>query len=132
MTSDVLKRPRVLIADDHREIVKAIGRLLALDCEIVGTVSDGGDVLGAAQRLRPDVLVIDLNLPTVSGLEVCRQVTQVLPATKVIMFTAANDPHLRQRAVEMGAAAFVCKVGSDDDLLSTVKAVWDAQLTSDL
>ena len=132
MTSDVLKRPRVLIADDHREIVKAIGRLLALDCEIVGTVSDGGDVLGAAQRLRPDVLVIDLNLPTVSGLEVCRQITQVLPATKVIMFTAANDPHLRQRAVEMGAAAFVCKVGSDDDLLSTVKAVWDAQLTSDL
>jgi DNA-binding NarL/FixJ family response regulator len=84
------------------------------------------------QRLRPDVLVIDLNLPTISGLELCRQITQGQPETKVIMFTAANDPHLRQRAAEVGAAAFVCKVGSDDDLLSTVKSVCGPQLTSDL
>ena len=121
----------MLVADDHPEIVKAICRLLALDCEVVGTVSDGGDVLGAVQRLRPDVLVIDLNLPTISGLELCRQITQRQPETKVIMFTAANDQHLRQRAVEVGAAAFVCKVGSDDDLLSTVKSVC-GPLTSDL
>jgi len=132
MTSDLLMRPRVLVADDHREIVKAICRLLALDCEVVSTVSDGGDVLGAVQRLRPDVVVIDLNLPTISGLEVCRQITRLQPETKVIMFTAANDPHLRQRAVEVGASAFVCKVGSDDDLLSAVKTVWDARPTSDL
>ncbi len=69
MTFPVQQRPRVLVADDHPEIVKAICRLLALDCEVVGTVSDGSDVLGAAQRLRPDMLVIDLNLPTISGLE---------------------------------------------------------------
>jgi DNA-binding NarL/FixJ family response regulator len=123
MTSQSQKRPRVLVADDHPEMVKAICRLLALDCEVVGTVSDGGDALGAAQRLRPDVLVIDLNLPTISGLDVCRQVTQALPDTKVVMFTAANDPHIRQRAIELGASAFVCKVASDDDLLSTVKSV---------
>jgi DNA-binding NarL/FixJ family response regulator len=132
MTSDVAQRPRVLVADDHPEIVKAIRRLLALDCDVVGTVSDGADVLGAVQRLRPDVVVIDLNLPTVSGLEVCRQITHMQPATKVIMFTAANDPHLRQRAVEVGASAFVCKVGTDDDLLSTIKSVWDARPTPDL
>jgi len=132
MTSPVQQRPRVLVADDHPEIVKAICRLLALDCEVVGTVSDGGDVLGAVQRLRPDVLVIDLNLPTISGLELCRQITHAQPETKVIMFTAANDPHLRQRAVEVGASAFVCKVASDDDLLSTVKALWNARPTSDL
>jgi DNA-binding NarL/FixJ family response regulator len=125
-------RPRVLVADDHPEMVKAICRLLALDCEVVGTVSDGGDALGAAQRLRPDVVVIDLNLPTISGLEVCRQVTQALPETKVILFTAANDPYIRQRAFEQGASAFVCKVASDDDLLSTVKSVCGVQLTSDL
>jgi DNA-binding NarL/FixJ family response regulator len=116
-------RPRVLVADDHPEMVKAICRLLALDCEVVGTVSDGGDALGAARRLQPDVVVIDLNLPTVSGLDVCRQITQALPATKVILFTAANDPYLRQRASEVGASAFVCKVSSDDDLLTTVKSV---------
>ena len=110
------RRPRVLVADDHPEMVKAICRLLALDCEVVGTVRDGADVLGAAQRLRPDVVVIDLNLPTISGLEACRQITRVHPETKVIVFTAANDPHLRQRAIELGASAFVCKVSSDDDL----------------
>ena len=123
MTSDLQKRPRVLVADDHAEMRKAICRLLALDCEVVGTVTDGGDVLGAAQRLRPDVIVIDLNLPTISGLEVCRQITNAHPGTKVIMFTAMNDPHLRQRAFEVGASAFVCKVASDDDLLSAVKSV---------
>lgn len=123
MTSDLQKRPRVLVADDHAEMRKAICRLLALDCDVVGTVTDGGDVLGAAQRLRPDVIVIDLNLPTISGLEVCRQITQAHPETKVIMFTAMNDPHLRQRAFEVGASAFVCKVASGDDLLSAVKSV---------
>ena len=56
----------MLVADDHPEIVKAISRLLALDCEVVGTATDGGDVLGAAQRLRPDVVVVDLNLPTIT------------------------------------------------------------------
>jgi DNA-binding NarL/FixJ family response regulator len=125
MTSQPQKRPRVIVADDHPEMVKAICRLLALDCEVVGTVSDGADALGAAQRLVPDVVVIDLNLPTVSGLDACRQITQMRPETKVIMFTAANDPHLRRRAFEMGASAFVCKVASDDDLLSVVKSVCD-------
>jgi two-component system, NarL family, response regulator DegU len=124
VTTQTYVRPRVLVVDDHPEMVKAIGRLLALDCELVGTVSDGGDVLGAVRRLRPDVIVIDLNLPTINGLDVCRQVTQARPETKVIIFTAANDPYLRQRASEVGASAFVCKVASDDDLLTTVKSVF--------
>jgi DNA-binding NarL/FixJ family response regulator len=125
MTSPDHKRPRVLVADDHPEMMKAICRLLALDCDVVGTVTDGGDVLGAAQRLHPDVVVIDLNLPTISGLEACRQIKQVTPKTKVIVFTAMNDPHLRQRALELGASAFVCKVSNDDDLLSAVQSVCD-------
>jgi DNA-binding NarL/FixJ family response regulator len=134
MTSHGHKRPRVLVADDHPEMVKAICRLLALDCQVVGTVSDGADVLGAVRRLEPDVVVIDLNLPSVSGLDACREITQARPATKVIVFTAVNDPYLRQRAIEVGASAFVCKVASDDDLLSTVKSVWDpdSPLTFDL
>ena len=109
----------MLVADDHPEVVKAVCRLLALDCEVVGTVADGSAVLEAAQRLQPDVIVVDLNLPKVSGLEVCRQILQVNPDAKVIVFSAVNDPGVKQRCLEVGASAFVSK-GMGDDLLSTV------------
>jgi len=125
MTAPAARRPRVLVADDHAEVTKAICRLLALECEVVGTVADGSAVLEAVQRLQPDVTVVDLNLPTVSGLEACRQITQANPKAKVIVFTAMNDPIIRQRAIEMGASAFVCKVASDGDLLSVVKSLCD-------
>ena len=111
----------MLLAEDHPEVVKAVCRLLALDCEVVGSVADGSAVLEAAQRLQPDVIVLDLNLPNVHGLEACRQITQVNPEMKVIVFTAMNDPDVRQRSFEAGASAFVSKVAGDGDLLSTIK-----------
>lgn len=114
------KRPRVLIVDDHLSVVKAIRRVLALECDVVGSVADGSAVLDAAQRLQPDVIVLDLNLPNVSGLVACRQITQVNPKTKVIVFTAMNDPDIRQRSFEAGASAFVFK-GAGADLISIVK-----------
>ena len=114
------RRPRVLIADDHPDLVKAICRVLSLDYEVAGIVADGSAVLEAAQRLQPDVIVLDLNLPNVNGLEVCRQITQANPETKVIVFTAMDDPDLRQRSLEVGASAFVGKVAGDGDLLATI------------
>ena len=128
MNSQVERRPRVLVADDHAEVTKAICRLLSLECEVVGTVADGSAVLEAVERLQPDVTVVDLNLPTISGLDACRQITQRNPDAKVIVFTAMNDPVIRQRAYDMGATAFVCKVASDGDLLSAVKGVCDGSL----
>ena len=119
-----MSRPRVLVADDHHDVVKAVCRLLALDCDIVGSVTDGRALLDAAQRLRPDVIVVDLNLPDVNGLEACRQITQTHPEMKVIIFTAMNDPDVRQRSFDVGASAFVFKMGGDGDLLSTVKRLW--------
>ena len=101
-------------------MAKAMRRLLALDCDVVGSVADGSAVLEAAQRLQPDVLVIDVNLPGLSGLEACRQVTQVNPEMKVIIMSAMNDPDVRQLSVEVGASAFVFK-GAGDDLISIVK-----------
>ena len=68
-------RPRVLLADDYPDMVKAVSRLLALDCEIVGTVADGGALVETAQRLQPDVIVLDVNLPNVHSLEACREIT---------------------------------------------------------
>ena len=125
MTSDVNqaapRRPRVLLADDYPDMVKAVSRLLALDCDVVGSVADGGTLLEAAQRLQPDVIVLDLSLPNGYGLEMCRQIVKTLPEIRVIVFTAISDPDLAQRSVEMGASAFVSKLEGNRQLLSTIK-----------
>jgi DNA-binding NarL/FixJ family response regulator len=113
-------RPRVLLADDYPDMVKAVSRLLALDCEIVGSVADGSALLQEAQRLRPDVIVLDVNLPNIQSLAACREITRVNPTTKVIMFTAMADPAARQAFLEAGASAFLSKVAAGD-LLSTIK-----------
>jgi DNA-binding NarL/FixJ family response regulator len=117
----LLKPPRVLLAEDHPGVAKAVCRVLSLECDIVGTVADGHAVLEAARQLQPDVIVVDLNLPGIDGLEVCRQVTQLNPLAKVVVFTATNDPDIRQRAFEVGASAFVSKMAAGGELLSTVK-----------
>jgi DNA-binding NarL/FixJ family response regulator len=119
------KRPRVLVADDHPAVAKALCRLLALDCEVVGSVADGSAVLEAAQWLQPDVIVLDLNLPNVNALEACRHITQGNPKTKVVVFTAMNDPDIMKRSFEVGASGFVSKTAGDGDLLSTVKRLCD-------
>ena len=93
--------------------------MLALDCDVVANVADGSAVLEAVQRLQPDVVVVDLNLPRVHGLEVCRQIKQDNPDARVVVFSATNDPDIRRRSLEVGASAFVCK--GTGDLLSTVK-----------
>jgi len=118
-------RPRVLIAEDHAGMAKAICRMLALDCDVVATVADGSAVLEAAQRLQPDVIVVDLNLPHIHGLEVCRQIRQVKPNARVIVFSAMNDPDVKKRSFEVGASAFVFKGTGDGDLLSSVKRLCD-------
>ena len=113
-------RPRVLLADDYPDIVKAVSRLLARDCEIVGSVADGSALLEAAQRLQPDVIVLDVNLPNVHSLEACREITRGNPGMKVIMFTATDDRNASQAFFEAGASAFLSKLASAD-LLSTIK-----------
>ena len=113
-------RPRVLLADDYADMVKAVSRLLALDCEIVGSVSDDRALVEAARRLQPDVIVLDVNLRNVQSIEACREIMRVNPTTKVIMFSAMNDPAISHAFLEAGASAFVSKTGAED-LLSTLK-----------
>jgi len=101
------RRPRVLLAEDHPAVAGAVCRVLALDCEVVGTVADGSAVLEAAQRLQPDVIVVDFNLPHPNGLEACRQITRLNPGARVMLFSANDDPNVRQRSFGAGASAFV-------------------------
>ena len=117
------RRPRVLLAEDHDEVTKAVRRVLALDCEIVGSVADGKAVLEAAQRLQPDVIVLDMHLPNVHALEACRQITRMNPAIKVIMFTVMDDPHVSQASLAAGASAFVSKLAWLD-LLPAIKRAY--------
>ena len=107
-------RPRVLVADDHPEVATAVCRLLALDCEVVGTIADGSALLEALQRLEPDAIVLDLSLPGVHAVEACRQLTRMYPALKVIVFSAMSDPEVSDALVAAGASAFVSKLASDD------------------
>ena len=119
------RRPRVLVADDHPALMTAVCRLLELDSEVVGSIADGRLLLEAAQRLQPDVIVLDVNLPHVNGLDVCRQITHVNPEIRVIVFTAMTDPAVRERSLAAGASAFVSKLADAGDLLSTIKRLCD-------
>jgi DNA-binding NarL/FixJ family response regulator len=110
----------VLIADDHPEVTKAVCRLLALDCEIVGTVADGSALLESMQRLEPDVVVLDVNLAGIHGLEACRQLTEVNPAVKIVAFSAMSEPELIEALIAAGASAFVSKMASAD-LVATIR-----------
>jgi DNA-binding NarL/FixJ family response regulator len=102
----------------------SLQRLLAADCDVVGTVADGGGLLESAQRLQPDVVIADLNMPTISGLEACQQLIRWNPAIKVILVSGADDDALAERALSVGASAFLVKFAlASGQLAETVRRV---------
>ncbi|HEX7959710.1 MAG TPA: response regulator transcription factor [Terriglobales bacterium] len=113
-------RPRVLLADDHTGILRALQRMLGASCDIVGRVTAGSSLLEETRKLRPDVVVLDIRLPDIDGIEACRQIKHAIPQTKVIVLTAANDAEIKQQAFNVGASAFVVKHAMVDDLLKAV------------
>ena len=106
-------------------MVRAVSRLLEMSYDVVGSVADGSKLLEAAQNLKPDVIVLDVNFPNIDGLKACLEITQSNPEMKVIVFTAGDDAEIRRRAFEAGASDFVHKLGLVDDLLSAVKRLDD-------
>jgi DNA-binding NarL/FixJ family response regulator len=117
-------RPRVLLADDHGGVVTILSRILSVECEIVGTIADGGEVAAAAARLEPVVSVVDVNLRNVNGLVACREITRNNPRAKVIMITAMVDDAIRDAALAAGAFRFVHKSAASDDLVAAIKQAW--------
>ena len=116
-------RPRVLLVDDHPGIVQALSRALSPACDVVGVIADGRDVADAAARLQPVVIVMDLNLPNVSGLDVCRDVTRNNPRVKVIVITAMTDDAIRDEAMAAGASGFFQKSAADQ-LVAAITQIW--------
>ena len=117
-------RPRVLLVDDHPGMLKALGRVLSPECDVVGVLADGLEVADAAARLQPVVIVLDLYMPNVNGLDVCRQITQNNPRVKVIVITSMDDDAIRAEALAAGASAFVHKSAAADELIVAIRRIW--------
>jgi DNA-binding NarL/FixJ family response regulator len=116
-------RPRVLLADDYAGLLTAWRRLLEPAFEVVGCVRDGRALLEAATALIPDVIVADLSMPQINGLDACRQIKTAIPETKIVLVTAGGDEWVARAAFEAGASAFVLKHSAADDLLTAIQAV---------
>jgi len=114
-------RPRILLADDNASLLAALKRLLEWSYTVVGTVRTGAEALEAAGFLQPDVIVIDVRLPDIDGLEVCQHVRTAGWHAKVVILTAADDPKVEQRAFELGASGFVQKYRAGDDLIPAIE-----------
>ena len=112
--------PRVLLVDDHASLLTALKRLLEASYAVVGTVRTGAQALETARCLQPDVIVVDVNLPDIDGLELCRQMALVAPRARIVVLTAAHDPAIEQKAFDLGAAGFVAKHCSGDELIPTI------------
>ena len=114
--------------DDHPGFAKALGRILSFECDVVGVVADGSMVADAAARLQPVVALVDVNLPNVSGLEICHRLTRLDPRAKVIVITGMLDDEVRVRALAAGASAVMPKVTAAHDLIDEIKRVWAASI----
>jgi DNA-binding NarL/FixJ family response regulator len=97
--------------------------LLSAECDVVGVIADGREVADAATRLQPVVIVVDLNLPNISGLEVCRQITQNNPKMKIIVITAMTDDAIRDEALAAGASGFFHKFAANE-LIVAIRRIW--------
>lgn len=104
-----MKRPRVLLADDHQMLLDALKELLEPKYEVVGSVSDGRAVLKVAEKLRPDLIVLDIAMPELNGLDAGRQLKQSMPSVKLIFMTMNEDPYMVGEAFRAGASAFLLK-----------------------
>ncbi len=114
---------RVLLADDHTLLLGAFEKLLASECDVVGTVSDGRALVTAAQRLKPDVVVLDIGMPLLNGLEAARQIKAQLPATKLIFLTMNEDSDLAAEAFRAGASGYLLKRSATAELLTAIREV---------
>lgn len=114
------RRPRVVIADDHPLVLRAFHQMLERDCDVLAAVPRGHEAVEAVTRLRPDVLVVDLMLPDVDGLEVCRRLKDSVPEMQIIIVTAFDDDDVRTIALNNGAAAYVPKYSAAGTLAHTV------------
>jgi DNA-binding NarL/FixJ family response regulator len=116
-------RPRFLIADDHSIFAESLRVYLDRTYPVVGVVSDGRAMIEAAVRLRPDVIVVDVAMPLLNGLDAARRIKELAPNIKFIFLTMQADPNLAAAALELGSVAFVLKHSTGAELLKAIDHV---------
>ncbi|MGC2016894.1 MAG: response regulator transcription factor, partial [Candidatus Acidiferrales bacterium] len=118
-----MRRPRVLLADDHQMLLDALKELLEPKYEVVGLVTDGRAVLKVAEKLRPDIIVLDIAMPQLNGLDAGRQLKQSMPGVKLIFMTMNEDPYLVGEALRAGASAYLLKQAAGFELDEAITEV---------
>jgi DNA-binding NarL/FixJ family response regulator len=116
-----MPKARVLIADDHQIVAAGLQRLLTPQFDVVGVVSDGHKLLDEARRLRPDVVVQDLTMPPLNGIDLIRDVREIDPSIKVVVITMWEDPERAAQAFRAGASAYVLKHCAASELVDAVQ-----------
>src|SRR3954468_5743322 len=115
--------PRVLLADDHSLLLTAFERLLAGECEVVGQVTDGRALVTAAEQLKPDVVVLDISMPLLNGLEAGRQIKHRLPDVKLVFLTMNEEPEVAAEAFRVGASGYLLKRSAGSELSTAIREV---------
>ena len=115
-----MKRTRLLLADDHKIILDGLRSLLESEFEIVGTAGDGRALVAAMEQLRPDVIVVDISMPLLNGIEAVRQIKKLDKQVKVIFLTMHPDVTYAIRAFEAGASGYVLKHSASSELLTAI------------
>ena len=118
-----MRRPRVLLADDHQMLLDALKSVLEPRCEVVGMVGDGRSLLEAAAKLQPDIIVVDIAMPQLNGLDAARQIKHSMPRVKLIFMTMNEDPYLVGEAFRAGASAYLVKQAAALELTDAIELV---------
>jgi DNA-binding NarL/FixJ family response regulator len=116
-------RPRIVIADDHTLVAELCKKLLETEFDVVGTVSDGRALVRAASELKPDVIVVDVAMPILNGLDAGKQVREMLPAVKVVYLTMNPDVEVAAEAFRRGAHGYLLKTCAASELVLAVRDV---------
>ena len=118
-----MKKPRVLLADDHCVVAEGLRSLLEPHFDVVGIVSDGREVVIAAGKLAPDVVVLDISMPSLNGIEATRQMRAAGCRAKMVVLTMHREVTYAARALEAGASAFVLKHSAASELVTAIQEV---------
>ncbi len=116
-------RPQILIADDHPVFAEGLRLLLGKNYDVIGAVADGRALIAAAARLKPNVIVVDVGMPLLNGLDAAQRIREQLPKVKIVFLTMQDDPNLAAAALEIGPVGFVLKHSAGSELLKAIGEV---------
>ncbi len=115
--------PRVLLADDHTLVLEGFRRIVEQRCEVVGAVEDGRALLEASMRLRPDLILLDISMPLLNGIDAARQIKKTQPDVKLVFVTMHADPAYVSEAFKVGASAYLLKRSAARELDQAIDSV---------